>query len=101
MGIPRFWSNVLAAGIIAASYGRLRVWLVNVTDRYLFQKQYDYRELLRKFSDEVVVGIQDVKQLVEKTVGSDVDPDEICLSPCPEEENLEVPAFLRRGRHES
>jgi cell division protein FtsZ len=40
-------------------------------------------------------------ELVEKTVGSDVDPDEIFLSPFPEEENLEVPAFLRRGRHES
>ncbi len=68
VAIPKWLSNVLAAGIIAATYGRLRNWLVEVTDRYLFQKKYDYKELLRKFSDEVAVGIRDLKQLVEMTV---------------------------------
>ena len=68
VAIPKWLSNVLAAAIIAATYGRLRNWLVEVTDKYLFQKKYDYKELLRKFSDEVAVGIRDLKQLVEMTV---------------------------------
>ena len=65
--IPRWLSNVLAAAIIAAVYGPLRNWLVNVTDRYLFQKKYDYKELLRTFTDEVVT-VLDLRQLVEMTV---------------------------------
>ena len=66
--IPRWLSNVLAAAIIAGLYGPLRNWLVNATDRYLFQKQYDYRELLKKFTDEAVVGIKDLTQLVQMSV---------------------------------
>ncbi len=67
VNIPRWLSNVIAAAIIAATYGRLRSWLTNVTDRYLFQKKYDYKELLRKFTDEAMVTV-DLKDLVEKTV---------------------------------
>ncbi len=63
VAIPRWLSNVFAAAIIAAVYGRLNTWLINATDRYLFQKKYDYKALLRKFSDEVAVGIRDLKQL--------------------------------------
>jgi len=40
--IPKWLSNVLAAVIIAGLYGPIRNWLTNVTDRYLFQKRYDY-----------------------------------------------------------
>jgi len=68
VAIPKFWGNIFAAGIIAAVYGRLRNWLVNVTDRYLFQKQYDYKELLKRFMGEVQVGIRDLRQLVQMTV---------------------------------
>ncbi len=65
--IPRAWSNVMAAVIIAAAYERIRNWLVNVTDRYLFQKKYDYKVLLKKFTNEVMI-VLDIKQLVEMTV---------------------------------
>jgi signal transduction histidine kinase len=67
--VPRWLSNVFAAAIIAAVYGPLRNWLVNTTDRYLFQKKYDYKELLRKFADDVMVMV-DLKQLVQKTVNT-------------------------------
>ena len=67
--VPRWLSNVFAAAIIAAVYGPLRDWLVNTTDRYLFQKKYDYKELLKKFADEVMVMV-DLKQLVQKTVST-------------------------------
>ncbi len=69
VSIPRFWSNIFAAILIAAVYGRLRSWLVNITERYLFQKKYDYKELLKKFTDEVMV-IIDLKQLVQMTVNT-------------------------------
>ena len=65
--IPKWLSNVLAAAIIAAVYGPLRNRLVNMTDKYLFQKKYDYKELLRKFTDEVMVMV-DRKQLLDMTV---------------------------------
>ena len=65
--IPKWLSNVFAAAIIAGVYGPIRNWLVNVTDKYLFQKKYDYKELLKRFTDEVMV-VLDLKQLVQMTV---------------------------------
>ncbi|MBI3321506.1 MAG: GAF domain-containing protein [Candidatus Omnitrophica bacterium] len=65
--IPRWLSNISAAALIAGLYGPLRNGLVNTTDRYLFQKQYDYKELLKTFTDEVMVMV-DLKQLVQMTV---------------------------------
>jgi signal transduction histidine kinase len=67
--IPEWLSNVLAAAIIAGVYGPLRNWLVNTTDRYLFQKRYDYKELLKKFTDDVMVMV-DLRQLVQMTVST-------------------------------
>ena len=69
VAVPRFVANLFSAAIIAAIYGRLRSWLVEVTERYLFQKKYDYKELLRKFTDEVMV-IVDLKQLVQMTINT-------------------------------
>ncbi len=67
VAIPRWASNILAAAVIAAVYGRLNRWLVNVTEKYLFQKKYDYKVLLKQFADDVVT-IIDFKQLLPKTV---------------------------------
>ncbi len=39
--------------------------------------------------------------MLDRTLGSGEDLDGDFMSPFPEEENLEVPAFLRRGRHDS
>jgi len=68
--IPKWLSNVLAAAIIAGLYGPLRNRLVNATDRYLFQKKYDYKILLKKFTDEAMVMVADLKQLVQTTVNT-------------------------------
>ncbi len=67
--VPRYCSNVVAAIVIAATYGRLRDWLVNATEKYLFQKKYNYKDLLKRFTDEVMV-IVDLKKLVETTVST-------------------------------
>lgn len=68
-GIPRTVTDILGAVIVAASFGKVRELLINVTDRYLFQKKYDYKELLKKFTDEVMLKV-DLKQLVETTVNT-------------------------------
>ncbi|HEX9779851.1 MAG TPA: ATP-binding protein [bacterium] len=65
--IPRMLSNIVAAIIIAGVYGRLYRWLVNATDMYLFQKKYDYKQLLKTFTDEVMV-VVDLDKLVQMTV---------------------------------
>ena len=67
IAIPKWLSNVLAAAIIAGLYGPLNAWLTNVTEKYLFQKKYDYRQLLKKFIDEVMVQLN-LDQLVKMTV---------------------------------
>ncbi len=45
----------------------LENFLVNATDKFLFQKKYDYRELLRTFSNEVLA-VLDLNTLVNITV---------------------------------
>jgi len=72
VAVPRWISLVVASAIIARVVGPLQDWLINVTDRYLFQKKYDYKVLLRKFTDEVMV-VMDFKRLVDMTVSTLVD----------------------------
>ncbi|MFC1590507.1 ATP-binding protein [Candidatus Omnitrophota bacterium] len=45
----------------------LRDFLARVTDRYLFQKRYDYKELLRTFTQNVL-SVLDLKALGDQTV---------------------------------
>jgi len=65
----RIGLNFLSVGLIILSYERLKTWLMEATDRFLFQKKYDIRELLKKFTDEVMV-VLDLERLVEMTVGT-------------------------------
>ena len=67
--IPKWASNILAAAIIAVLYEPLRNWLTEVTDKYLFQKKYDYKDLLKKFTDEVMV-VLDLKRVGQMTVNT-------------------------------
>ncbi len=57
----------LSGVIIILSLRRLENFLIDVTDRYLFQKKYDYRELLRTFTSEVLMVI-DLEKLVNLTI---------------------------------
>ncbi len=66
-GIPRVVADVGGAIIIAAFFGQVRDWLVNVTDRFLFQKKYDFRELMRGFTDELTT-VLDLKRLIQMTM---------------------------------
>ena len=69
VAIPKLVSSLIVAGLVAGFYNLAREFLVNTTDRYLFQKRYDYKVLLRKFTDEVMV-IVDLHQLVQTTVNT-------------------------------
>ena len=59
--------NLIGVLLIILTYERMKTWLVNATERFLFQKTYDYRVLLKKFTEEVMVMV-DLKQLVQMTV---------------------------------
>jgi signal transduction histidine kinase len=41
--------------------------LTNITERFLFQKKYDYRELLKTFTNEILT-VLDMQKLMEQTI---------------------------------
>ena len=57
----------LSGVIIILSLRRIEDFLTDITDKYLFQKKYDYRELLRTFTSEVLT-VVNLDNLVNLTV---------------------------------
>ena len=53
--------------IIILTVRRIEDFLINITDKYLFQKKYNYKELLKTFTSEVLT-ILDLNNLVKMTV---------------------------------
>jgi len=53
--------------IIILALRRIENFLINITDRFLFQKKYDYKELLKTFTSEVLT-VLDLNKLVRLTV---------------------------------
>ena len=55
------WEMALAVSIflIVLGYESMRTFLIEITDRYLFQKKYDYRKLLR----DAATGIAQIESL--------------------------------------
>ncbi len=53
--------------IIILTMHRIETFLINVTDKYLFQKKYDYKELLKTFTAEVLT-VLELDRLVDLTV---------------------------------
>ena len=61
-------TGLLISGmIIIISLRKIEDFLINVTDKFLFQKKYDYKELLRTFTSEVLT-VLDLNKLVKLTV---------------------------------
>lgn len=54
--------------VITFALRPLETFLTNATERFLFQKKYDYRDLLRVFTNEILT-VLDLQKLTEKTVG--------------------------------
>ncbi len=63
----RLLGLTLSGVIIILSLRRIENFLINITDKYLFQKKYDYRELLRTFTSEVLT-VVNLDKLVNLTV---------------------------------
>lgn len=53
--------------IIILSMRRIESFLINITDKYLFQKKYDYKELLKTFTTEVLT-VVNLDKLVNMTI---------------------------------
>lgn len=53
--------------VITFALRPLEIYLTNVTERFLFQKKYDYRELLRTFTNEILT-VLDLQRLTDQTV---------------------------------
>lgn len=59
--------SALSGVIIILSLRRMENFLVDVTDKYLFQKKYNYKELLKTFTTEVLT-VVNLDNLVNLTV---------------------------------
>lgn len=53
--------------VIILTMRRIENFLINITDKYLFQKKYDYKELLKTFTAEVLT-VLELDKLVNLTV---------------------------------
>jgi signal transduction histidine kinase len=50
VGVNEIWTYIISLFLIVLGYDPIRNLLVNLTDRYLFQKKYDYQKLLKDAS---------------------------------------------------
>ena len=50
LGADKFWTSALSIFLIVLCYDSIRNILINLTDKYLFQKKYDYQKFLKDAS---------------------------------------------------
>lgn len=62
----RWLSMIPSVIIVTLTLRPLESFLINVTDKYLFQKKYDYKELLKTFASEVL-SVLELDKLVKLT----------------------------------
>jgi signal transduction histidine kinase len=63
----RMLGLAISGTIIILTMRRIETFLINITDKYLFQKKYDYKELLKTFTVEVLT-VLEMNKLVNLTV---------------------------------
>lgn len=67
LGWNQWVAMIPTVAIITLALRPLEIFLTNATERFLFQKKYDYRELLKTLTDEVLT-VLDLIQLPQQTV---------------------------------
>lgn len=67
LGWGRWVSMIPTVLIITAALRPLETFLTNATEKFLFQKKYDYRDLLKTFTNEVLT-VLDIQQLPHQTI---------------------------------
>ncbi len=50
LNVSEIWSNAISILLIVFGYDPIRTFLINLTDKYLFQKPYDYHQVLKDAS---------------------------------------------------
>jgi len=65
--VGRIIGLAISGLIIILTMRRIETFLINVTDRFLFQKKYDYKELLKTFTSEVLT-VLNLDELMSLTV---------------------------------
>ena len=68
IGLSKAWAYVLTAVIIIVLYEPVKNYLVIVTDKYLFQKKYDYKHLIRDFMDELKTMVLNTTDIAQSTI---------------------------------
>jgi len=68
----RLMGLTISGIIIILTMRRIENFLINITDKYLFQKKYDYKELLKTFTAEVLT-VLELDKLVNLTIDKLVD----------------------------
>ncbi len=67
LGWNQWTAMIPTVFIITFSLRPLEIFLTNTTEKFLFQKKYDYRELLRTFTNETLT-VLDLQKLMDQTV---------------------------------
>lgn len=66
-GGGRLLSYAITSLIIVLFHRSLETWLINATDKFLFQKKYEYKEILKAFIDEVIT-VLNLDEVVNSTL---------------------------------
>ena len=69
LGRNQWIATIPIVAIITFALRPLEIFLTNVTEKFLFQKKYDYRELLKSFTSETLT-VLDLGKLTSQTVES-------------------------------
>lgn len=64
----RLLGGAISCVIVILAYHPIENFLVNITDRYLFQKKYDYKHLIRQFMDELKTMVLNVNDIASSTL---------------------------------
>ncbi len=67
IGGGRFFSLAISSVIIIIGLRPIENWLVNATDKFLFQKKYEYKQILKKFIDDVIT-VLNLDEVVNSTL---------------------------------
>lgn len=70
INVNPFLISAISAVVIISVYNRFRDFLINVTDKYLFQKKQEIKVILRNFSEKVVtiLGLKQVSHTILSTL---------------------------------
>lgn len=67
IAINRIWLNMISFSVIVLLYDAVKSCLVKVTNRFLFQKKYEYKQILKAFIDEVIT-VLNLDEVVNSTL---------------------------------